>query len=59
MNRKAIPEPKYLIFDGRYRYDPDRATLLLACETLEEAKRHHKDWGDAVIVDAKTGEVVQ
>jgi len=59
MSRKAIRGPKYLIYDGRYRALRDRALVLETCETLKEAKQRLKVLGDAVIVDAKTGEIVQ
>lgn len=42
----------YLIYDARYRYDEDAATLFEACYTLEEAIENHKDYGnDTVIVE--------
>ena len=60
MSKKAIRGPKYLIFDGRYRAIRDRATVLETCETLKEAKERLKALGgDAVIVFAMTGEVVE
>ncbi|GAI90475.1 unnamed protein product [marine sediment metagenome] len=59
MSRKAIRGPKYLIYDGRYRSIRDRALVLETCETLKEAKQRLKVLGDAVIVDAKTGEIVR
>ena len=59
MSRKAIRGPKYLIYDGRYRAIRDRALVLETCETLKEAKQRLPLFGDAVIVDAKTGEIVQ
>ncbi|MBA7671172.1 hypothetical protein ES703_79324 [subsurface metagenome] len=59
MSRKAIRGPKYLIYDGRYRAIRDRALVLETCETLKEAKQRLKVLGDAVIVDAKTGDIVQ
>jgi len=33
--------------------------VLETCETLKEAKQRLPLFGDAVIVDAKTGEIVQ
>ena len=54
----GFPEVNYLIFDGRYRFDKDRAILLATCETLTEAEDQVGQFGDAVIVDAKTGKLV-
>ncbi len=59
MSRKAIRGPRYLIYDGRYRVLRDEALVLKTCETLKEAKQRLKVLGDAVIVDAKTGAIVQ
>jgi len=59
VSRKAIRGPKYLIYDGRYRSIADRALVLETCEHLKEARQRLPFFGDAVIVDAKTGEIVQ
>jgi hypothetical protein len=40
----------YLLFDGRYHSDPDRAICLEMCESLSEARESINDYGDAVIV---------
>ena len=50
--------PKYMIYDGRYRFDEDRAIVMDMADTLSEAKAAAKDQGDAVVVDSKTGEIV-
>jgi len=57
MNSK-FPPINYLIFDGRYHFDRDRALVLDTCETLKEAKQAVKSFGDAVIVLAKTEEII-
>lgn len=59
MSKKVIHVPNYLIYDGRYRSIRDRALVLETCETLKEAKQRLPLFGDAVIVDAKTGRIVQ
>ena len=48
----------YLIMDGRAHYDVDVASVLDTADTLDEARREVKRWGDAVVVDAETMEVV-
>ena len=42
----------WLLFDGRYRTDEDRAMCLEMCDSLEEAKGNAPDYGnDTVIVE--------
>lgn len=44
-------EYNYVVYDGRYLTDPDRATVMFTADTLEEAQRERADWGvDCVIV---------
>lgn len=50
--------PKYMIYDGRYRFDEDRAIVMDMADTLSEANAAAKDQGDAVVVDSKTGAIV-
>lgn len=43
----------WMLFDGRYRADEDRAVCYEVCETLKEAKENADDYGnDTVIVEA-------
>lgn len=43
----------WMLFDGRYRTDEDRAVCYEVCETLKEAKENANDYGDdTVIVEA-------
>lgn len=43
----------WLLFDGRYRTDEDRAVCYEVCDTLNEAKENADDYGDdTVIVEA-------
>ena len=43
----------WMLFDGRYRTDKDRAICYEVCETLKEAKENANDYGDdTVIVEA-------
>lgn len=43
----------WMLFDGRYRTDEDRAVCYEVCETLKEAKENSDDYGDdTVIVEA-------
>ena len=43
---------KYLIYDGRYNIDPDRAVCLEICDSRKEAEESIKDFGDdSVIVE--------
>lgn len=42
----------YILFDGRYHADPDRATVYTVCGNLGEAQETKKnDFTDAVIVE--------
>ena len=44
----------WMLFDGRYRTDEDRAVCYEVCETLKEAKENADDYGDdTVIVEAE------
>lgn len=54
-----MAEPKYYIFDARYRYDVDRAIVMDTADTLGEALAVVDDYGDAVIVDSRSGEIVE
>lgn len=48
----------YLIYDARYRYDEDAATVFEVCDTVDEAEDNHKDYGnDTVIVEYDMDEV--
>jgi hypothetical protein len=45
----------WMLFDGRYRTDEDRAVCYEVCETLKEAKDNADDYGtDTVIVEGET-----
>lgn len=44
----------WLLFDGRYITDEDRAICYESCETLKEARKNRTDYGDdTVIVEAE------
>ena len=44
----------YLIYDGRYLVDPQKAYVIEVCDTLKEARKSVKDYGDdSVIVEAE------
>jgi len=50
-------EKAYLIFDARYHTNPERATILEACETKKEGLESLKDWQEgSVLVEAIDGE---
>lgn len=45
---------KFLLFDGRYRTDEDRAICYEVCDSLKEAKKNMLDYGtDTVIVKSE------
>ena len=47
----------WMLFDGRYRTDEDKAMCYEVCETLKEAKKNADDYGnDTVIVEGETFE---
>ena len=49
----------YLIMDGRAHTDIDRALVMECCDTLKEAKKNAREYGeDSCIVDSKTMEIV-
>lgn len=50
--------PKFMIYDGRYRFEPESAVVMDTEETLEEAKLACDEQGDAVVVDSGSGEIV-
>jgi len=42
---------KYIIYDARYTFDPDRANIFEVCDTKEEAEEAKFDYGtDCVVV---------
>jgi hypothetical protein len=41
----------YIVYDGRARYDEDEATVLVSCDTLEEAKGRCPEFGDCVVFE--------
>jgi len=43
----------YLLYDGRYYSQPDRASVLTVSETLKEARDDQRDFPDSVIVKCK------
>jgi len=53
-----MKEPRYLIYDARYRFDEERALVMDMADSLYEAREAAKDQGDCVIVDGKTGAIV-
>lgn len=55
MKNKDIPA--YMIYDGRYRFDEDRAMVFDTAEDLEEAVLCAKEHGDCVVVNSKTGTI--
>lgn len=56
MKTKGKKEKKqWLIFDGRYDYDPDGATIMEVCDTKGEAERNKSDYGtDCVVVEVES-----
>jgi len=54
-----VKGPRYIIFDGRYRFDEESATVMDMANSLNEAKEAAKNQGDCVIVDNKTGEIIE
>jgi len=40
----------WLLFDGRYRTDEDRAVCYEVCDTLKEAKQNAGDYGDDTVI---------
>ena len=54
-----MSKPKYLIYDGRYIFDEDRAVVMDTADTIKEAKESVLEYGDAVIVETETGNIVE
>ena len=45
----------WMLFDGRYRTDEDKAVCYEVCKTLKEARDYADDYGtDTVIVEGET-----
>jgi len=42
---------KYLIYDGRYHTDPDRALVLDISSTLKQAKESKSDHGEDCVIE--------
>jgi predicted RNase H-like HicB family nuclease len=40
----------WALYDARYIYAPDRAVCYEFCETLKEARKNSKDYGDGTII---------
>ena len=48
---KAMSKTKiWMLFDGRYRTDEDRAVCYEVCETLREAKKKADNYGDDTVI---------
>ncbi len=45
-------ENKFLLMDGRAWFDIDKAVVFEICDSIEEARKNKKTYGDAVIVKA-------
>lgn len=41
----------FIIYDGRYRTDPERAAAMSVEYSLKSARKAAKDYGDTVIVE--------
>jgi hypothetical protein len=41
---------KWLLFDGRYRADEDRAVCFEMCDSLKEAKKNAPEYGDDTVI---------
>jgi hypothetical protein len=51
---KKKTEKKYLLYDGRYRTDEDKAVCYEMCDSLKEANENKDDYGtDTVIVECE------
>lgn len=44
----------YTLYDGRYLDDPDSASCFGVCDTLKEARRDSKDYGDDTVIVKET-----
>ena len=42
---------QYLIYDGRYHSDPERAIVMEICDTLKEAKENYREHGDDTVIE--------
>jgi hypothetical protein len=42
---------KYLVYDARYHIDQDSATVMCICDSLAEAKRDRKDYGEDCVIE--------
>jgi hypothetical protein len=53
-------EKLFMLFDGRYRTEPDRAICLEFCKSLNEAKENATEYGDDTVIvsaDGNNGEL--
>jgi hypothetical protein len=41
---------QWLLFDGRYRTDEDRAICFEVCDSLDEAQKTAPDYGDDTVI---------
>jgi hypothetical protein len=49
---------EYWIMDGRARFDMDIAIVCEVCDSLKEAKQMVSEYGDAIVIDPDTDEIV-
>ena len=50
--KEKVTPKVWMLFDGRYRTDEDRAVCYESCDTLKEAYNNVDDYGgDTVIVE--------
>jgi hypothetical protein len=45
-----VQKTVYLIYDPRYLTDQSSATLFESCETLKEAKRNRREYGEGNVI---------
>lgn len=48
--KKKSRKRVYVIYDARYKTNPDRATVMETCDTLGEARRNAPDYGDDCVI---------
>ena len=46
-----MEEKHWLVFDARYNEDPDKAIIMLAADSKEEAEEYAKDYPGSVVVE--------
>jgi len=51
MNNKEKILYKFIVWDGRFKHDPDSSVAMCCCDSLKEAVKDRNDYGDDCVIE--------